>query len=108
MLGPMRYKGLYHMFYQHNPKAAVWSNNSIEWGHSVSEDLVNWFPLQPALTPTEPYDINGCWSGSATILPGAKPFILYTGIDCKQHQTQNLAVPKNLSDPLLREWVKIT
>ena len=58
MLGPMRYKGLYHMFYQHNPKAAVWSNNSIEWGHSVSKDLVNWFPLQPALTPTEPYMIS--------------------------------------------------
>ncbi|KAJ1415450.1 Glycosyl hydrolase family 32, N-terminal [Sesbania bispinosa] len=97
--------GLYHMFYQFNPKAAVWSNNSIVWGHSVSKDLVNWFPLKPALTPTKPYDINGCWSGSATVLPGAKPAILYTGIDNKLHQTQNLAVPKNVSDPLLREWV---
>lgn len=95
------------MFYQHNPKAAVWSNTSIVWGHSVSKDLVNWFPLQPALTPTKPYDINGCWSGSATLLSGgAKPTILYTGIDTKHHQTQNLAVPKNVSDPLLREWVK--
>ncbi|KAJ1439570.1 Glycosyl hydrolase family 32, N-terminal [Sesbania bispinosa] len=102
----MVYMGLYHMFYQFNPKAAVWSNNSIVWGHSVSKDLVNWFPLKPALTPTKPYDINGCWSGSATVLPGAKPAILYTGIDNKLYQTQNLAVPKNVSDPLLREWVK--
>ncbi|XP_027335351.1 beta-fructofuranosidase, cell wall isozyme-like isoform X2 [Abrus precatorius] len=107
MNGPMRYKGLYHMFYQHNPKGAIWSNNSTVWGHSVSMDLVNWFSLQHALTPTEPYDINGCWSGSATIVNSrGKPVILYTGIDYKQHQTQNLVVPKNESDPFLREWVK--
>ncbi|XP_057459159.1 beta-fructofuranosidase, cell wall isozyme-like [Lotus japonicus] len=104
--GPMIYKGLYHMFYQHNPKAAIWSNNSIVWGHSVSLDLINWFPLQPALTPTQPYDINGCWSGSTTLLHGAKPVILYTGNNYNEDQTQNLAIPKNVSDPFLREWVK--
>ncbi|MED6182545.1 Fructan 6-exohydrolase [Stylosanthes scabra] len=102
----MIYKGLYHLFYQHNPKVPKWNNN-IEWGHSISKDLVNWFPLQPALTPNEPYDIKGCWSGSITILPNAIPFMLYTGTDHKNHQTQNLAIPKNLSDPLLREWVKL-
>lgn len=105
-LGPMRYKGLYHIFYQHNPKGATWSNNSIVWGHSVSKDLVNWFPLQHALTPSQPYDINGCWSGSTTFLSNDKPTILYTGIDIHQHQTQNLAIPKNVSDPFLREWIK--
>ncbi|KAK2352580.1 beta-fructofuranosidase, cell wall isozyme [Trifolium repens] len=104
---PMRYKGLYHMFYQHNPEGAIWSNNSIVWGHSVSKDLVNWFPLQHALTPTKSYDINGCWSGSSTLLSSNKPTILYTGIDIYQHQTQNLAIPKNVSDPFLREWVKL-
>nr|KYP31180.1 Beta-fructofuranosidase, insoluble isoenzyme CWINV1 [Cajanus cajan] len=106
----MRYKGLYHLFYQHNPKGATWSNNSLVWGHSISKDLVNWFSLPHALTPTKPYDTNGCWSGSATIVPHprGKPVILYTGIDHKFHQTQNMAVPKNVSDPLLREWVKST
>nr|XP_004515312.1 beta-fructofuranosidase, cell wall isozyme-like isoform X2 [Cicer arietinum] len=104
--GPMRYKGLYHMFYQHNPKGAIWSNNSIVWGHSISKDLVNWLSLQHALIPSESYDINGCWSGSSTLLPNDKPKILYTGIDINQHQTQNLAIPKNVSDPLLREWIK--
>ncbi|KAI3812561.1 hypothetical protein L1987_17272 [Smallanthus sonchifolius] len=49
-----------------------------------------------------------CWSGSATILPGNKPIILYTGIDSQNRQVQNLAIPKNLSDPFLREWVKYT
>ncbi|KAK2405909.1 beta-fructofuranosidase, cell wall isozyme [Trifolium repens] len=95
------------MFYQHNPQGAIWSNNSIVWGHSVSKDLVNWFPLQHALTPTKSYDINGCWSGSSTLLSSNKPTILYTGIDINQHQTQNLAIPKNVSDPFLREWVKL-
>ncbi|XP_058745234.1 beta-fructofuranosidase, cell wall isozyme-like isoform X1 [Vicia villosa] len=104
--GPMRYKGLYHIFYQHNPKGATWSNTSIVWGHSVSKDLVNWFSLPHALTPTKPYDINGCWSGSITFLSNNKPTILYTGIDKNNHQTQNLAIPKNASDPFLKEWIK--
>ncbi|RDY11784.1 Beta-fructofuranosidase, cell wall isozyme, partial [Mucuna pruriens] len=102
--GPMRYGGFYHLFYQYNPKGAVWGN--IVWAHSVSEDLVNWTPLDPAIFPSQPSDINGCWSGSATLLPGNKPAILYTGIDPRNRQVQNLAQPKNLSDPFLREWVK--
>ncbi|KAH1114018.1 hypothetical protein J1N35_007396 [Gossypium stocksii] len=102
--GVMVYKGLYHLFYQYNPKGAVWGN--IVWAHSTSKDLVNWTPHEPAIFPSQPSDINGCWSGSATILPGGKPAMLYTGIDTKNSQVQNLAVPKNLSDPYLREWVK--
>ncbi|XP_014516764.1 beta-fructofuranosidase, cell wall isozyme [Vigna radiata var. radiata] len=102
--GPMRYGGLYHLFYQYNPKGAVWGN--IVWGHSVSKDLVNWTTLDPAIFPSQPSDINGCWSGSTTLLPGNKPAILYTGIDSMKNEVQNLAKPKNLSDPFLREWDK--
>ncbi|KAE8646511.1 hypothetical protein Csa_015867 [Cucumis sativus] len=102
--GPMIYKGIYHLFYQYNPKGAVWGN--IVWAHSTSTDLINWEPHDHAIFPSQPSDINGCWSGSATILPGEKPAILYTGINPKNQQVQNLAVPKNLSDPYLREWVK--
>ncbi|XP_031264505.1 beta-fructofuranosidase, insoluble isoenzyme 1-like isoform X2 [Pistacia vera] len=102
--GPMYYNGIYHLFYQYNPKGAVWGN--IVWAHSVSRDMVNWQALEPAIYPSKPFDIKGCWSGSATILPGNKPIILYTGIDSKERQLQNYAVPKNLSDPYLREWIK--
>ncbi|CAA2933800.1 beta-fructofuranosidase, insoluble isoenzyme CWINV1-like [Olea europaea subsp. europaea] len=106
MNGPMYRKGVYHLFYQYNPYAAVWGN--ISWAHSVSYNLVDWMHLDNAINPTEPYDINGCFSGSATILPGVgKPVILYTGNNFENHQVQNLAVPKNMSDPLLREWVKL-
>ncbi|GAB2300727.1 Invertase [Dionaea muscipula] len=104
MNAPMYYKGVYHLFYQYNPKGAVWGN--IVWAHSVSKDLINWEALDPAIYPSKPFDINGCWSGSATILPGEKPVILYTGLDTKQRQVQNIALPANASDPYLRAWVK--
>ncbi|KAL5559446.1 hypothetical protein UlMin_035657 [Ulmus minor] len=102
--GPMYYKGVYHLFYQYNPYSAVWGN--ITWAHSISYNLIDWVHLDIALYPNDPFDINGCWSGSATLLPGQKPAILYTGSNYKKEQVQNLAFPKNFSDPLLREWVK--
>nr|AAF06992.1 cell wall invertase 2 [Zea mays] len=104
---PMYYKGWYHFFYQYNPKGAVWGN--IVWAHSVSRDLINWVALEPALRPSIPGDRYGCWSGSATVLPdGGGPVIMYTGVDHPDinYQVQNVAYPKNVSDPLLREWVK--
>nr|XP_043627787.1 beta-fructofuranosidase, insoluble isoenzyme CWINV3-like [Erigeron canadensis] len=102
--GPMYYKGIYHFFYQYNPYGALWGN--ISWAHAISYDLINWVHLDVALVPNEPYDINGCFSGSTTILSNGAPAILYTGSDTKKGQVQNLAFPKNISDPLLIEWVK--
>ncbi|XVF07636.1 hypothetical protein REPUB_Repub06bG0156500 [Reevesia pubescens] len=102
--GPMYYNGIYHLFYQYNPKGAVWGN--IVWVHSVSKDMINWEALEHTIYPSEPFDINGCWSGSATILPDNKPIIFYTGIDPQQNQVQNYAIPANLSDPYLRKWTK--
>ncbi|XP_073009340.1 beta-fructofuranosidase, insoluble isoenzyme 3-like isoform X1 [Typha latifolia] len=96
----MYYKGLY----QYNPKGAVWGN--IVWAHSISTDMINWVALEPAIYPTKPFDIEGCWSGSATILSDGTPTIMYTGIDSDNNQVQNIAFPANLSDPYLREWIK--
>ncbi|KAL8109848.1 hypothetical protein AgCh_025806 [Apium graveolens] len=103
--GPMYYNGIYHLFYQHNPYGAVFGK-TIVWGHSISYDLINWIHLNNALYPTNEFDANSCWSGSVTILPGQKPVILYTGVDVKNQQVQNMAMPKNLSDPFLRDWKK--
>ncbi|CAD6261005.1 unnamed protein product [Miscanthus lutarioriparius] len=103
---PMYYRGWYHFFYQFNPKGAVWNN--IVWAHSVSRDLINWVALKTAIRPSIPSDRYGCWSGSATVLPDGTPVIMYTGINHPNinYQVQNVAYPKNRSDPLLREWVK--
>ncbi|KAL8215277.1 hypothetical protein R6Q57_004726 [Mikania cordata] len=105
---PMYYKGLYHFFCQYNPKGAVWGN--IVWAHSVSTDMINWKWLKPALVPSKWFDKYGCWSGSATILPGDKPVILYTGVIKEKpqpgHQVQNYAIPANYSDPYLQDWIK--
>ncbi|CAK9311075.1 unnamed protein product [Citrullus colocynthis] len=104
MNGPLYYKGWYHFFYQYNPHAAVWGN--IVWGHAVSTDLIRWLHLPLALVADQWYDINGVWTGSATILPDGQIMMLYTGSTKESVQVQNLAYPANLSDPLLINWVK--
>ncbi|KAG6552025.1 hypothetical protein Mapa_006331 [Marchantia paleacea] len=103
--GPMYYKGYYHIFYQYNPKGAVWGN--ICWGHAVSTDLVHWLYLELALVPDQWYDIEGVWSGSATILEDGTPALMYTGSRNGQHQSQSMAIPVDPSDPLLRKWKKV-
>ncbi|KAG6475339.1 hypothetical protein ZIOFF_064557 [Zingiber officinale] len=100
----MYFNGVYHLFYQYNPNAAVWGD--MHWGHSVSVDLINWAPLPLALAPTSSYDVNGCFSGSATVRRGTHPAVLYTGVNANYEQSQNLALPANLSDPVLTNWTK--
>ncbi|RWR89268.1 Glycoside hydrolase [Cinnamomum micranthum f. kanehirae] len=105
MNGPLFYKGWYHIFYNYNPNSAVWGN--ITWGHAISRDLINWLLLPPALFPDQWYDINGVWTGSATLLPNGSVVMLYTGsIHDQRVQVQNLAFPADPSDPLLLNWVK--
>ncbi|CAD6259170.1 unnamed protein product [Miscanthus lutarioriparius] len=106
MNGPLYHKGMYHLFFQYNPHGPLFGTGKLSWGHSVSGDLVNWAFLGTALDPTSPFDAEGCWSGSATTLADGRPAILYTGRDANDVQVQNVAFPKNPSDPLLREWHK--
>ncbi|XP_015896625.3 acid beta-fructofuranosidase [Ziziphus jujuba] len=102
--GPLFYKGWYHFFYQFNPNGAVWGD--IVWGHAVSTDLIHWIHLPLAMIADQWYDINGVWSGSATIVSDDKVVMLYTGLTNESVQVQNLAYPADPSDPLLIKWVK--
>ena len=91
------YKGQYHMFYQYHPYDSHWG--PMHWGHAVSKDLIHWEYLPCALAPDEPYDRDGCFSGSALVLPDGRHALMYTGIirhtDMEGNpldiQTQNLA-----------------
>ena len=54
----------------------------LQWDHVVSDDLVTWTKLPPAIAPTPGwFDADGCFSGDVTVDPetGA-PVILYTGV----------------------------
>ena len=83
------YKGQYHFFYQHYPYEPQWG--PMHWGHAVSDDLAYWKHLPIAMKPDQPYDANGCFSGSAIEKDG-KLYLLYTGHVDNQGQTQALAV----------------
>ncbi|CAM6098526.1 unnamed protein product [Calypogeia fissa] len=108
--GPMYHNGYYHLFYQYDPFAALWGN--ITWGHAVSKDLIHWKYVDDAAIRGGPgwYDLLGAWSGSATKLLDGTPAMMYTGwsnvSSVFQIQTQNLVMPVNASDPLLKYWKK--
>ncbi|MCX4328156.1 MAG: glycoside hydrolase family 32 protein [Lachnospiraceae bacterium] len=77
------YKGKYHMFYQYHPYESKWG--PMHWGHAVSDDLLRWEYLPAALAPDEAYDRDGCFSGSAVVLPDGRQLLMYTGV-LKEHQ----------------------
>lgn len=92
------YNGKYHLFYQYYPYETKWG--PMHWGHAVSENLLKWEYYPTALAPDEAYDHNGCFSGSAVVLPDGRHLIMYTGVLRKYQgkdtfydiQTQCLAV----------------
>ncbi|MED6133492.1 hypothetical protein PIB30_028673 [Stylosanthes scabra] len=68
--------------------------------------MIHWLHLPLAMVPDQWYDINGVWTGSATILSDGQLVMLYTGATNESVQVQNLAYPADPSDPLLVNWIK--
>ncbi|MBB6602818.1 sucrose-6-phosphate hydrolase [Bacillus sp. FSL M8-0266] len=74
--GLIQWKGIYHVFYQWQPFKT--GHGAKFWGHYTSTDLVNWQHEEAALAPSDWFDQNGCYSGSAVIDDGHM-YVMYTG-----------------------------
>ncbi|AZU60773.1 sucrose-6-phosphate hydrolase [Neobacillus mesonae] len=74
--GLIQFNGVYHVFYQWNPFATT--HGAKFWGHYSSVDMVRWKEEPIALAPSEWYEKNGCYSGSAVESDG-KLYLFYTG-----------------------------
>ncbi|SDN82142.1 glycoside hydrolase family 32 protein [Halobacillus aidingensis] len=74
--GWIQWNGTYHLFYQWMPFKT--GHGAKFWGHYSSEDLVNWTHEDIALTPSEWFEKNGCYSGSA-IEHNGELYAFYTG-----------------------------
>ncbi len=74
--GLIQFKGVYHVFFQWNPFDTA--HGAKFWGHYTSKDLVHWREEPIALAPSEWYEKNGCYSGSA-VEAGGKLHLFYTG-----------------------------
>lgn len=62
--GMVYYEGEYHLFYQYTPHDTQPDFGRMHWGHAVSNDLVHWDELTPAISPGEDGAI---FSGSAVV-----------------------------------------
>ncbi|MCD7734569.1 MAG: GH32 C-terminal domain-containing protein [Clostridiales bacterium] len=108
---PVYYNGKYHLFFQQNMSGTYWRN--ICWGHLVSDDMVNWTPVEEAIVPTEDSVVpDGVWSGNAAYDVNGVPLLFFTaGNDAYatdgliSNQNIGVAYPADLSDPNLVEWV---
>jgi beta-fructofuranosidase len=74
--GFIHWRGTYHVFYQWMPFKT--GHGAKFWGHYSSADLVHWRHEKIALAPSEWFDKDGCYSGSAIDHNGTLT-LFYTG-----------------------------
>jgi fructan beta-fructosidase len=84
---PLYYRGVYHLFFQHNPHGLSW-DAAVHWGHATSTDLVHWTQQPISLEPG--VQSGNLWSGSGWVdvnnATGLKvgsddPILLFTNTD---------------------------
>ena len=108
---PIYYKGMFHVFYQHNPIGPYWSQ--IRWAHICSKDMIHWIYVKDAVAPQQPACPEGAWTGGSVIGPDGVPWLTITAgtnyVDWVEtsrfsHQSVCYAHPVNPDDPYLTDW----
>ena len=108
---PIYYKGMYHVFYQHNPIGPYWSQ--IRWAHICSEDQIHWHYVKDAVAPQQPSCPEGAWTGGSVIGPDGVPWLTITAgttyagyqeSSTFSHQSVCYAHPVDPDDPYLTDW----
>lgn len=108
---PIYYKGMFHVFYQHNPIGPYWSQ--IRWAHICSRDMVHWIYVKDAVAPQQPACPEGAWTGGSVIGPDGVPWLTITAgtnyVDWVEtsrfsHQSVCYAHPVDPNDPYLTDW----
>ena len=85
------WNGKYHLFYQFHPEGEPRTH----WGHTVSDDLIHWSDLPPAIYPSIEYK---CYSGT-TAVEEDRVIAFYQG-------TSKGSMVATSKDPLLLNWEK--
>ncbi|MBQ7387018.1 MAG: glycoside hydrolase family 32 protein [Clostridia bacterium] len=87
--GCVYFGGRWHTFFQYHEAGR---NTTTWWGHAVSDDLLTWEELPPALKhePNSPYEEFGCLSGSSIVKDG-RLYLFYTSATAQKHQSISLA-----------------
>ena len=108
---PIYYKGMFHVFYQHNPIGPYWSQ--IRWAHICSTDMIHWIYVKDAVAPQQPACPEGAWTGGSVIGPDGVPWLTITAgtnyVDWVEtsrfsHQSVCYAHPVDPDDPYLTDW----
>ena len=108
---PIYYKGMFHVFYQHNPIGPYWSQ--IRWAHICSRDMIHWIYVKDAVAPQYDACPEGAWTGGSVIGPDGVPWLTITAgttyvdyIESSRfsHQSVCYAHPVDPDDPYLTDW----
>ena len=108
---PIYYKGMFHVFYQHNPIGPYWSQ--IRWAHICSRDMIHWIYVKDAVVPQQPACPEGAWTGGSVIGPDGTPWLTVTAgtnyadwVETSRfsHQSVLYAHCVDPDDPYLTDW----
>lgn len=113
--GVVYWKGVYHLFFQWQPFQT--GHGAKFWGHYTTRDFVNWKREEIALAPSDWFDKNGCYSGSA-VVKDDRLYLFYTGnvrdqdgnretYQCLAVSDDGLTFEKKVLSPAFRKAIQL-